>query len=551
MWHDLDQSKKHYLRSAFTNFGRVFEISLRTNVFTMKYILSCFLVSFVFSIVAQEYPVQWSEMEKGGIPLIEILPISGKNFLTIRQSRKNLEVYKHSNFSITSTGKISTKIKGNVAFYEGVKLVGDQLVVFLSDRREGQDLFFIQKYDDELKPSGDAVQLASYELERGFSRGSFDVITSENKEFFAVIWNVPGKKSIQDKYGFKVFNSNLKEISEGDYRLPFAGDLSEINEHYLSNTGDYFISVTEYSAPSTKKFFKNYMNYKALHLFHITPDLTDQYTVDLKGRRVETMTMNSDNNRLFTISGVFGEEQQSGVAGLFYVRFDFDKNVIINEGFEKFDKNFITQDWSERQKAKADRNEGKGDPQLYNYRMRQSEILTDGSIVGSMEQYYVVANTYYDGRGNAISSHSYYYNDIVAFKIGKEGGFDWLKKINKEQVSTNDGGPFSSYCRFVDGTKIVFIFNDNSENYDANGDFFQPKNDYVYAANYSTKRNVVAVVTLDVFSGEIGRKTFFDRAEVETIAVPKMFNVDYSKNEVLLYGIYRRNERFGIFKLKN
>jgi len=55
-------------------------------------------------------------------------------------------------------------------------------------------------------------------------------------------------------------------------------------------------------------------------------------------------------------------------------------------------------------------------------------------------------------------------------------------------------------------------------------------------------------VTLDIFSGEIERKTFFDRAEVETIAVPKMFNVDYSKNEVLLYGIYRRNERFGLLK---
>jgi hypothetical protein len=507
-------------------------------------------VSFGISVMAQEYPVQWSTMEQGGIPLIEILPISGKNFFTLRQSRRNLVVFKHTDFAVTAEGKISTKLKGNVALYEGVKLVGNQLVVFLSDRREGQDLFFMQKYKDDLKPSGEGILLASYELERGFNRGSFDIITSENQAYFAVIWNVPGKKSIQDKYGFKVFDSNLNEISEGDYRLPFAGDLSEINEHYLSNTGDYFISVTEYSAPTTRKFFKNYMNYKALHLFHITPDLTDQYTIDLKGRRVETMTMNSDNNRLFTISGVFGEEQQSGVAGLFYMRFDFDRNEMINEGFEKFDKNFITQDWSERQKEKAERNEdkGKGEPQLYNYRMRQSEILKDGSIVGSMEQYYVVTNTYYDGRGNSRSSYSYYYNDIVAFKIGKEGGFDWLKKINKEQVSTNDGGPFSSYCRFVDGSEIVFIFNDNSENYDDNGEFLQVKNDDLRAADYSKKRNVVALVTLDIFSGEIERKTFFDRAEVETIAVPKMFNVDYSKNEVLLYGIYRRNERFGLLK---
>jgi hypothetical protein len=521
----------------------------------MKYSYFFVLFSIFLSPVclSQKYNVKWGEVEQEQNNLINILPISGSNFMTIRQSKKTMTVARHDNFSISATGKISTRLKGNVALFEDVKLLNNQLVVFLSDRREGKDLFFMQKYDDELNPSGDGILLASYELERGYSRGNFNVITSQNNKYFAVIWNVPGKNDVQDKYGFKVFDENMVEISEGDYKLPFEGKLSSINQYYLSNTGDYFLSVTEYSEPENKKLFKSSLNFKALHLFHVTSELMDQYTVDLKGNRIETLTMNSDNNNLFTLSGVYGETKESGATGLFYIRLDFDKDSIINQGFEKFDKNFIIQDWSERQKEKAEKLEvqGKGEPQLYNYKMRQSEVLADGSFVGSLEQYYVLMNTYYDSRGISRYVYTYYYNDIIAFKIGKNGGFDWLRKIDKQQISIDDGGPFSSYSRFIDDSKIVFVFNDNSDNYGSDGKYLNPSSGNLYAANFGSRKNAVALVTVDIFSGAIERETFFSRADVETIAAPKLFNVDYEKNEVLLYGINRRNERFGLLKLSN
>jgi hypothetical protein len=101
----------------------------------------------------------------------------------------------------------------------------------------------------------------------------------------------------------------------------------------------------------------------------------------------------------------------------------------------------------------------------------------------------------------------------------------------------------------VDGSKIVFIFNDNSDNYDVNGKFVYPGGNNLYAANFGARKNVVALVTIDIYSGETQRETFFSRSDVETIAVPKLFHVDYEQKEVLLYGINRRNERFGLLKL--
>jgi hypothetical protein len=135
--------------------------------------------------------------------------------------------------------------------------------------------------------------------------------------------------------------------------------------------------------------------------------------------------------------------------------------------------------------------------------------------------------------------------------VNTDGEFDWLKRINKSQISTNDGGPYSSYARFVDNGKICFIFNDNVRNYDETGKFIGKSNGDVYAANYGKKKNVVAIVELDMDEGELTRKTFFDRQEISAIAVPKQFYIDYNTKEMLIYAVYGKKEKFGILKFND
>lgn len=502
----------------------------------------------------QKYNIEWGQMEKSTSRLISLLPKSGKDFYALRWSGGALlgtyKLTNHKDFKITATGKLKMNANGGMASFEGVELIGSKLLVFLSNRREGKNHFFMQEYGTDMIAKGSAIELANYEMEKGKSKGFFNIIGSRNRAFFGIVWEIPGKKEEKDRYGFKIFNNDLVEVNEGDYKLPYEGKLSTINEHYLSNTGDYFISVTEFMPSEDKKLFKDYLSYKAMHILHITEDNLEDFAIDLKGKRVEAMTMNSDNDKIFTITGIYGEQDKIGVSGLFYLRADFTKQEIINEGFEKFGKDFITQDWSDRDKEKADKREkrGKGEPQLINYVMRQTEVLKDGSLVGSLEQYYVVVTTYSDPRsGSSRTTYTYYYNNIIAFKVAPEGGFSWLKKINKYQVSNNDGGPLSSYARFVDAGKLCFIFNDNVKNYDTKGEFVA--GDKIYPANFGKKKNVVALVEINLEDGELSRKTFFDRQEITAVAVPKKFHVDYERNEMLLYAVYGKKERFGILKI--
>jgi hypothetical protein len=515
-------------------------------------VLLAALLSFQITF-GQSYSINWGAMEKRSARMVSIIPRSGADFFALRWSGGALlgsyKLSSHENLTLSATGKLVTQAEGSMANFESARYIAGKLVVFLTDRKEGQNSIYMQEYNNDLTVKSEAKKLASYELEKGRSKGFFEVINSRDKEFLGVIWEIPGKKDAKDIYGFKIFDSEMVEVSEGEYKLPYEGKLSTINQHYLSNTGDYFISVSEYEE-GEKKIFKSYLNYKATHILHITPDGIEDFEINMKGKRVEAMSMNSDNNKVFTLTGIYGDQGKAGVNGLFFLRADFNKQETIDEGFEKFGTDFITQDWSDRQKEKAEKREakGKGEPQLYNYVMRQTEVLKDGSIVGSIEQYYVVVRTTQDPRtGISTTTYTYYYNDVIAFRVGEDGEFDWLKKINKYQVSTNDGGPYSSYARFVDNGNLCFIFNDNVRNYDESGKFLNA--DRVYPANFGKKKNVVAIVEVDLESGQYTRKTFFDRKEITALAVPKMFSIDYTTNEMLLYAVYGSKERFGIMKI--
>ncbi|XOV69042.1 MAG: hypothetical protein ACFHU9_07605 [Fluviicola sp.] len=504
--------------------------------------------------MAQQYDVDWGEMQRSNGRMVQILPDSLGNFYALRWVGGNLmgryKVSRHENLEQVARGTISLQVPGGIGTFEGIRLIGDKLIVFLSDKRGDTRLLFMQEYTKDIEKEGEPIQLASYDVDKLIDRGWFDVIQSNNKKYFSVIWEIPGKKDERDRYGFRIYDKNMYEINEGDYRLPFTSELSTIHGHYLSNSGDYFLSISEYKEGERNLVFRDSREFIALHIYHIAQDGLQDFTLDVDERRIEAMTLSTSSSDSLTVTGIYGMKDTPGVDGVFYQRIDLVNGETVMEGFAKFDEDFITQDWSDRDIERSERREERGrggEPQLYNYRMREAHILPDGSIVGTMEQYFIQINNSQGGQtGDFSNNYHYYYNDIIAYKINPEEQFEWVSKINKVQVSTNDGGPYSSYESFVSGGKLNFIFNDHINNYDQNGNFIDAPQ--LYAANYSRRRNVVALADIDMKTGEIGRQPFFDREDIDALVMPKLFNVNYQSNEVLIYAIWGRKEKFGLLK---
>jgi hypothetical protein len=275
-----------------------------------------------------------------------------------------------------------------------------------------------------------------------------------------------------------------------------------------------------------------------------------EFQVDLDGKRVDDVTMSSNDSSIVTLSGIYGSGNFSGIEGIFILRIDAKKDSVLSRGMVPFSRDLVFQNLTDRQRDRAEQRllNRNSEPQLYNYRLREMYTQTDGTVLGSVEQYYVHRRVTYDNRtGISSTIYYYYYDDIIAFKIGKSGQFDWQKLIPKSQVSINDGGPFSSYASFVSDKKLCFIFNDNIKNYNEDGSFSQSMNsNSIYSLNLSKRRNAAAITAIDLETGEVKRNTLFTRKELNSIVIPKMFKINLLDREMLLYAIMGGKERFGI-----
>ncbi len=407
-------------------------------IYSMKSPILIFFLFFLnISLYAQDFSIEWGEWERSSGSVIQLIPNRENEFYALRWSGGNIlgsyQVSRHIGFETVAKKKIKLVAENSIANFEGARVVNGQFVVFLSDKRDNQNHLFIQSFDENLESNGAPQRIASFDIDRSRKKGFFYIIQSPDKKLLGIVWEVPGKKEERDIYGFKVFDKELNIVNDGEYPLPYHPKLSTIHSHHISNHGDYFLALTEYE--ENVKNLKSNLNYKALHIIHINNDGLDDFVLDLKGLRVEAMTLSSNSKNQFTVTGIYGEMGTNGVLGIFYQNIDLSNGQVINEGLEKFNESFITKDWTERDHRRAEKREtrGKGTtPHLYNYRMKEITLLDDGSIIGTMEQFFIQIQNDSDYRlGTSTQTYYYYYNDIIAYKINPQGKFDWVEKIKK------------------------------------------------------------------------------------------------------------------------
>ncbi|MES2589360.1 MAG: hypothetical protein V4622_10290 [Bacteroidota bacterium] len=523
----------------------------------MKKILFLLLVSKV-SFFFGQFDIKWSEMLPAKGRVLNVLPVSYSDFYTTRymgpRMFQSLYISKHSNFAVTSKGKVTSKLEKGVGIVEGLSIINDVPVVFISDKKDGENTIYYQKYSNLCEPFGTPKEIISYKMPKGWKRkGEFYIYTSENKDFFCIDYEIPGSKEEKDKFGYKVLTSDFEVVSEGEYELPYESNMVSISNNYLSNTGDYFLAAKVYKNDGSKKMFKSRTNLDKVVLMHVTPSGLEEFDLEFKnGKTISDLTFSSDNNKIMSFTGLYGDDNSSGIKGVFFFQLNYAKKQITNEGWNEFGKDFITEGWSDRSKEKAEKRtaKGKGEPELFEYDLRDIHTLADGSMIGMLEQYFVRVSTYTDPKtGTTTTTYTYYYNDLIVYKINKDGSFDWMKKIKKSQVSSNDGGYFSSVASFVSGNKLNILFNDNLKNYDEGGNFVDDNNRF-YSTSYRKKTNTVSLVELDLEEGGFTRKTFFDRKDTKAYAVPKKFSVDYNKKEMLMLLVYGKKEKYGVLSFE-
>lgn len=524
---------------------------------TVKKIGILVTLIFVFSGVnAQNFAIKWGLFERQNGSIINVYPASATDFYTLRYVGTagigNYKLTANRGLETILKTKIAMKVETGMASLEDVVVVQGRIFAFLSNKREKIRHLFLQEYSRNLEPVGTSIELTSYEYDRAFNKGDFKVIVSKNQSYFAVIYDIPGKLQQEDRYGFRVYDLNLTVMSKGDFQLPFSPKLSVVNEHHLTNTGEYFVAVTEYSTYNNLDFIKSFNSYKALHVYHVSEDKLDDFIIELDGKRVESVKLNSNDDRVFSATGLYGDRLISGAQGAFFMRIDYENKQIKDQGFQPFGVDILVEGES-KMASKSTRfmaNRMNLSPAAVNYMLRDITLLADGSIVGSMEEYYTQVSQTVDKYGNTTTTTTYNYDDIILFKISALGTFDWLKKVRKKQSSINDFGKYSSYAEFLMGDKLYLLFNDNKNNYDDSKSFIKDRK-YLSNASFRGKRNVLACAEIDLSTGEITRKVYADYKQLKSTLIPKMTQLNTLSGDIILYAVQKRKERFGKITLND
>ena len=503
---------------------------------------------FAFDAWSQDPFIDWGVDNKRSSQLISILPDNGSNFYANRLSNGQFiqtpKVTRYVNGEAVITRRIDQNIGNNMVNLEEMITFNGSLVGFLSDKRDGINSLYMLKYDTEIDPYGEPELMTSYPLPKGWSnKGFFNVITSRNRHFLCVEYVIPGKRDLFDRYGYKVLDSAYQVVTEGEYEIPYNSRNANVDLRYLTDNGDYILGISVY-ANANSGFWKDYNALQKTVVVHVKGDQFSEYELNIDEKRVFDIGVSALDSVL-TVTGTYGQPYSTGSQGVFLQRINLNQQVITNEYFDLFPREFMTESMTENQIDRMERRESRGrtGPQLNNYAIRSIHPLEDGSTIVVAEQFYIYQQSTTDSKGISQTIYHYYFNDIVAYKIDAQGLFSWIVRLPKEQHSVNDYGYYSSVKTVISGGKLLCFFNDNRKNYDEVGAY----EGFFRSISFPVRKNsyALAIGKIDLQTGEITRSVYNDYDQTGGIVVIKLSPVDYARNQLLLYSSGRR-ERFGL-----
>ncbi len=486
--------------------------------------------------------VYWGEetKEPPKSRIINVLGADANGYYAVRlQGRSGnepyLEYYNHKN-KLKKSKEIDVRYKGqrrnfkDIIFFNGKNYL---LTTFTNTQKKTKYLFIqdidTKSFDTKETNIRKIGEVPSRVL---FETGSFDYRISEDSTHLMVYHNMPYKRNEAERFAFKVYDKQMKEVWSKEVALPFTDQLFEVKDFKVDDAGNaYLLGKLFDERVRERKGGKP--NYKYLVLAYLDQGTNQkQYKISFEEKFISELTFKIAKNGDLICAGFYSDLRTSLLKGTCFFKINAANGKLYNSGVKEFDQEFLSQFMSERKAARG--------KELYSYDMRKLILRSDGGAVLVAEQYFVRVSQNRDANGRITTRYYYNYNDIIVININPDGSIAWANKIPKRQVTVDDGGYFSSFAMATVRDKLYFIFNDNP----ANSNELDPRR----ILNYNGKRSVVTLAILGA-KGSYEKYSLFSNQDADVITRPKVCK-QTSRNEMVIYGERRRNYRFGKVKFK-
>lgn len=502
---------------------------------TLLLLSACLLVS-SFS-MSQDVNIYWGKenpYDRSGS--ISILGKRGNILWGYKQSRKKLSMVKYSLKDLQIQNEypvIGDDAISNDYSFNDIFMMRNKTYIALTkyDRKADLNSVFMQEIDEAGKRTGKLKKLADISAKSKSNSGSFSFITSEDSSKILLVNNPPFDKYAGEKFGYKVFDENLKELNHVEITLPYKDKNFSAKDYILSNDGIiYLLAKIDLEKGDKKKNEAGYY-YEIIAINPVGKGDMKEYTVKIPGKYIMDISYRLDEEKGIICSGFYGTPSKGlfstdEINGIFFLRINKETKEIEAKGIKALDKDFVAELTSQR---KADKGKGISNSFVLKHFVRRQD---GGALLISEYSYdYVVVTTTTDPKtGMRSTSKTYHYlrNNIIVININPDGSIKWYANIPKLQHTTDDGGMYSSFMFSVHNDRAYFVFNDNPKNLDPTK--VKTAKDTRDVGNIQKSTAVLVELTE---SGEFTKKALFSNKENKMTLIPKTA-MHVSENEQIV-----------------
>jgi len=393
------------------------------------------------------------------------------------------------------------KNKGNFTFF-----------LYDIDRSTKVNSLFWQEVSIKNGKKSDLNKVTSISGESVSNSGNFYISQSENKNYFAVLKELPFVKKANEKIEILVLNQEKNIVSNKEFFFPYLDDRNKQNKVYIANNGNICL-VKEVDLPKQKPF-------KMLYFWNISTNIWKEFEIKLENDyQIHQFDVDFENNNLY-FTGLTTSEGSTSIA----LKVDFSGNAsgVRSNGLIAI---------------KIDENGNELFRKTNNFKSIINNVRVKDILIKD-EKIWLLADQMYTTKKSTVSQvgqfnfqydYTYQNNGYFFGMVSMENGLlEWYKEIpNQEPNTINDNGEYLSCLYFFKDNTLGLLYNDTREvnsgkissyfkkfpvieTYDFNGNRLQ-KNDLLAAGIGVQKNEKFDLDTSVLF--EVGENLYIIRAK--------------------------------------
>lgn len=535
----------------------------------MKAVYSILTLFFAgISLAQNNIPIQWGNVEKFRGSTEKIVNINGQSFTAVINRISAFAILFPNQrklilrevVSLNSSSEKKIQLKGNNRNLSASEIIGlNNQIITLSYRKAGfatKNEVFAHKFNmNNVEKSAQGEQIISYfSMDIPSNLKQIGMLNSEDLTKAAAFYTIPVRPHEFPGFGYVLYDNARGKYAQHTTQLPYQLFQLDFSDAFLSNNGDFYVIANEfYPFNGSMPISPNNRSFAKVRAFKAVDGQFSEFDINRDGIIIQNMKITTDSQDNFVASGFYADDMFSGVRGVFFMTLDRNTNEIIKIKKQPFTAQFIStgqaaweQSWRDRFRQNTAKPQALSDFRLLDFRQTQ-----DGGYMAITENQSVVSVPKISGtpeNPRVTYTDNFFFDDLIVYKLDEMGNLIWVKRIPKNQRSTNDGGKYLSVAHGVTSDKVYLLFNDVQRNYDSSGQFIEGQ--FPFPMQYASANNVIAYLEMSLSDGSFTRQARPGLTQNKVIFVPRLCEYNYNTDEMIVYGQRNRRHRFGYMKMR-